>query len=220
MIETNWQDIPSMVNDYQVEKEYLELDRQCKEIYRNIGTGWCIEVGCFHGKSTALLAQYFKVLAIDTWGLGWEQGATGRMSNYSDFGGDAFKEFLKNMIDRKLIHWDGEEESVDRVHPVCSTSKVLDSLPYLEANFAFVDAEHTYPAAYKDLVRCARQLREGGVLSLHDIARPGWGWGDLSRDEVDPWHGNFLSMNKFMEKHYSIFRIKEHCEGIMFFEKE
>lgn len=217
-MDTRWDDIPSMVNDPQVILEYAALDRHANEVVSRLGGGVCIEVGSFHGKSTALLAQYFVVLAIDTWGLGIEQGNTGRMAGYKDFGGSALRSFLDNMTDRQLIHWQYEEKSCDRVHALCTTSRLLEHIPPIGAKFAFVDAEHTYPAAYYDMVRVARHLVVGGVFAIHDIGRPGWGWGDKSRSDVDPWHGNWRSHEQFLDE-YSNFAVKEHVEGIMFIER-
>jgi cephalosporin hydroxylase len=217
-VKTNWKEIKCMVEDEQVEKEYLALDKVCGEVREELGFGLCIEVGSFRGRSTALLAQYFIVMAIDTWGLGEDQGQTGTMENYSDFGNE-IKPFLKNMTDRELIYWLGSSNSVNRVIPICGVSGVLHAFPYLGAKFVFIDADHTYPSVLHDINSCAKHLEVGGIISIHDYCRPGWGYGDKSRDEVDPWYGNKKSVDEFLERNKN-FEIKNQVEGILFIEKK
>lgn len=214
-IDTKWQKIPSAVSDEQVVLEYEALDRICSELYSRLGFGTAIEVGSFKGKSTAIIAQYFRVFAIDVWGTTENLGSTSEMKSYGDFGGDILKSFMKNMTERKLIYWEKEKDSIDRVYAICSTSKILERLPFLGISFAFIDAEHTYPAAYYDLTRCRDHLCRDGVIAIHDCMRPGWGYGDKNRSEVDPWFGNKLSLDRFLEENAD-FEIKEHTEGIVF----
>lgn len=219
MIELDWRNVGTTVEDPTLEIEYGAMESLARGIVEKKGDGIAIEVGSFWGKSTVLLAQFFNVIAIDIWGIGQAQGNTGAMAKYSDIGGDSFSVFIKNVTERGLIYWDKNEMSQSRIIPICGTSIVLDHFPQLDARFAFVDAEHTYPSAYNDMCRCARHLIPGGILALHDCARPKWGWPDFSRNEADPWDGNYQSFCKFIDDNQD-FRVLDHVEGIMFMEKK
>lgn len=220
-IETKWKDIPTLVTDEQVVREYEAMERYAEEAYNNLGRGLAIEVGSFWGRSTALLAQFFTVFAIDTWGLGTNQGARGEMKEYDDFAGPALDTFFKNMTDRDLIYWDHAELSQDRIHAICSTSKFLENVPYLDVRFCFVDAEHSYPASYYDMKRCADHMAVGGIMALHDCARPTWGWAfdeGVERSDMDPWWENLVSLTQFLDENRK-FTIYDHVEGMVFVKK-
>ena len=159
------------------------------------------------------------LLFIDLWCVFEELGAVFLVISYQDIGGVAFGKFIRNMLNEKVIPWEHEPDACLSVVPICSTSEFLDYLPSLNAHMAFVDAEHTWPAAYYDMVRCSRHIVPGGIIALHDVARPGWGWGDCSRSQVDPWAGNYKSYQAFLSEHMD-FKVEKHTQGILFMRKD
>ena len=50
---------------------------------------------------------------------------------------------------------------------------VADHIPDSSVDLVFIDADHSYEAVRKDIVKFAPKLRSGGILCGHDIDYPG-----------------------------------------------
>jgi SAM-dependent methyltransferase len=126
---------------------------------------WACEVGCYHGFSTAIIARYFRVWAID---LG---GDIFHCTEHPDtIGTETSDAFRINMVGRGLIP--------DRVVPVCSTSDCLSILPVAVFDFALVDADHSYEWCGRDMRNVARVLNPGGIMAVHDYIPERGEWPD------------------------------------------
>jgi hypothetical protein len=118
--------------------------------------GIFVEVGSWHGKSTAYLAsrvalarKHIVVYAVDVW-LGYRKGAPVSQ----------FPSFLGNMVLANVI---------DIVIPLRMTSQRATRLFQDEGvDFCFIDAEHTYEAVRDDLAYWFPKVRPGGLFAGHD----------------------------------------------------
>ncbi len=199
--EIKWWELDSMSEDV----ELLILDKFCQEVFDEVGgnTNVAIEIGSYKGKTTAIIAQYFRhVIAIDLFGdllAGTE---------YKNLIGTGFKIFIDAMKHANLI---------EIIHPVVSTSIILETLPNLEADLAFVDGDHHREAALLDLERVKRHITRKGLIILHDFERPSWGYdplpGEPMRDPVDPWHGVSEAVHEFLGNNED-FELYAHERGV------
>jgi hypothetical protein len=81
---------------------------------------------------------------------------------------------------------------------------------------AFVDGLHTYQQALADVLNCARHLREGGVIAMHDcnpttelMALPAASW-DAAAEVAGPgWDGMWCG-----DVWKAIVHIRAHCPGL------
>lgn len=204
-MEVDWRSCFSMSDMPELEKfeKWLwnAMNRRGRELR-------CLEIGSFHGKTTAIMAQFGEVIAVDLWG-NVESG----LGNKENVGQMNFGHFIENMIRLGLI---------ERVHPVCSTSKFLNFLPPLVLDVAFIDGDHSYEAVKLDIDRCERHVDEGGMIILHDVRRPGWGFpypdgSPPDRSEQDPWGGVARACDELLETRR--FKIYEHYLGIVALER-
>lgn len=206
MIRVDWKTCESMSDLPELEK----LESWCQDLYESLQRDLNIlEIGSYKGKTTALMAQFGTVLAVDLWG-----NVDDGIGCYVDIGQHHFVPFIQSMIRLKLI---------ERVHPIVSTSKVLETLPNLNLDFAFIDASHQYEEVKKDIFRTEPHMSDKGLISLHDYCRPGWGFPPYDPDHPhhgphDPWAGVHRAVDEFCET--SQWKIKEHFLGIVLLERE
>lgn len=183
--------------------EFKKLEEWCNECYLNGGRR-ALEIGSFHGKSTAILAQFFDVVyAIDLWG-----NVDNGIINYQDIGQHHFISFIQNMINLKLI---------DHVIPIVGTSRVLTTLPFLELDFIYIDASHYYEDVKLDIQNSLPHLKSGGWLVGDDYKRPGWGYPPFDPNHPhhgpnDPWSGVAISFDELMKTNSDL-KIHEHFLG-------
>jgi predicted O-methyltransferase YrrM len=197
--ELDWQSLHSMGEMV----EFIKLEEWASECKDRGGTR-ALEIGSFHGKSTAILAQFFNpVYSIDLW-----SNVDDGMNSYQDIGQQHFVPFIKNVIKLELI---------DYVIPIVGTSSVLETIPFLDIDFIYIDASHHYEDVKKD-IRCAvRHLSKTGVLAGDDYKRPGWGYPPYDPNHPhhgphDPWSGVARAFDEFLIEHPE-FYIKEHFLG-------
>jgi hypothetical protein len=131
---------------------------------------FAIEVGSYQGASTVILAQFFKVVAIDLWYP---------LEDYRDETiGDNFPNFIGNY---KKFNLKG------RVFPMLgSTGTLKILLKNLDAVFCFVDGDHSYEGTREDLLFCHNNLITGGYLVAHDYPRA-----DTVKRAVDEFAGDY-----------------------------
>jgi len=138
--------------------EHEALEEWAKQAADTFGEGsLALEIGAYKGASTAILAQFFKVITIDLW-YPLENYAYETMGdNFSDFM-DTYKKF----------------DLRGRVFPLLGTSETLTGiLPKLFTKFCFVDGDHSYEGAKSDLYFCDYHLADRGYLVVHDYPRAG-----------------------------------------------
>jgi predicted O-methyltransferase YrrM len=184
--------------------EFEKLERWANEC-RDKGGARALEIGSFHGKSTALIAQFFNpTYAVDLW-----SNVDDGMNSYVDIGQQHFVPFIQNMIKLKLI---------DHVIPIVGTSSVLDSMPYLDLDFIYIDASHYYKDVKKDIECAVRHLSKVGVIVGDDYKRPGWGYPPYDPNHPhhgpnDPWSGVARAFDEFLDQNPTGFQMKEHYLG-------
>jgi predicted O-methyltransferase YrrM len=117
-----------------------------KHLIENNNFQIMIEVGIDTGKTTFFLLDnipHLKIYAIDT----------------------DIKKFYNNSI---------KEKYGDRLIPMEGYShEVADQLPDNFADIVFIDADHSYDAVKKDIVKYTPKLKKNGLLTGHDIDYPG-----------------------------------------------
>lgn len=129
-----------------------------------------VEVGCWHGRSTAYMAEEIKrrmapveFYAVDTWKGSEENGLAELVRRHH--GGDLFPRFLENMS-RVGVY--------DYVRPLRMTStEGATRFANGSVDFVFLDADHEYESVRADIAAWRPKLRKGGTLAGHDIDRPG-----------------------------------------------
>jgi SAM-dependent methyltransferase len=163
--------IENWVKDYQEKR-----DRDIK----------ILEIGSHFGQSTALLAQFGYVLAIDIW-----IDSVYGFSDYSRIGVN-FPEFLENMKRLNLM---------DRVFPVCSTSKYLYQIQSI-FEVVYIDACHYYDFVKEDIERSWSHVAYGGLLMFDDYA-PG---------EPGEWEGVSRAVDEFLKENKE-FEVQEHINA-------
>jgi predicted O-methyltransferase YrrM len=117
-----------------------------KHLIENNNFQIMIEVGIDTGKTTFFLLDnipHLKIYAIDT----------------------DIRKFYNNSI---------KEKYGDRLIPMEGYShEVADQLPDNFADIVFIDADHSYDAVKKDIVKYTPKLKKNGLLTGHDIDYPG-----------------------------------------------
>jgi predicted O-methyltransferase YrrM len=169
----------------------------------NYETRRAIEIGSYHGRSTALLAQFFNVFAIDLWGQE-EQGL-----DYYDLIGLKLFPFIENMKSIDLIP--------GRVHPVISTCHFLANIPSLEADLVFIDGDHRYEQCLLDAWHSDKHLKPGGFLIFHDFQRQGPAWPDAPTNDDFPGVQNAV---RYFLEHFPNYEVAEHFQGIILLIKD
>lgn len=210
MLTLDWKSIESMSTDDELEKlekwTKQQYDKKQKELR-------IIEIGSFKGKTTALLAQFGIVYAIDIWS-NVDQGIRG--DSYNSTGQHHYISFIQNMVRLKLI---------DRVFPITSTSKFLDTLPNLGVDIIFIDGCHFYDEVKQDLNLSFRHLNDDGIIVVHDYLRDGFARPPYNKDhphhtfdpKKDPWWGVARAVNEFIG--LGEFGIQEHFCGIVYLKR-
>ncbi len=117
--------------------------------------GWAgdlIEIGCFVGKTTRMLAEVAsrydrKVIAVDPWELGTQNCKGGE-----------YEAFLKSI--------EPYREYVEIVRVSSQEEKIIELIKSKKLCFAFVDGLHTYDACLVDIQTVSHCL---GVIAVDDI---------------------------------------------------
>jgi len=199
MLKVDWQSCHSMSEM----PELLKLEEWAAFVHdREKRDLFILEIGSFCGKTTALLAQFGQVLAIDLWG-----NVDNGLGSYESIGQQHFHTFIQNMIRLRLV---------ERVHPVVSTSSFLDSVSRpLNFDFAFIDGCHSYDGIKLDLDRAEPHLSDNALLVCHDYKRPGWGYPPYDRggQGTDPWGGVGRAVDELLNE--GMFQLHEHFLGIV-----
>jgi predicted O-methyltransferase YrrM len=199
MKEIDWRSCQSMAE----EPEQIKLEEWIRDhattMMRDL---FILEIGSYHGQSTAILAQFGRVFAVDLWG-----NVDNGLGCYNDIGQHHFTSFIQNMIRLKLI---------EEVIPIASTSKFLDFMPFMNFDIIFIDASHQYDDVKLDINRSMRHLSSDGLFIFDDYKRPGWGYPPYDPNHpyhgpTDPWVGVAKAIDELLE--HNIFEIKEHFKG-------
>jgi len=136
---------------------------------------YAIEIGCFRGVTSLLLAEACKtagktLICIDPW------------NNSQDWSDDSvyyyFLETIKEHRDRVVVIRATSDKAVN-----CLPSDIKDS----GCGFMFVDGDHSYEGAKKDLANYYPLLSGGGVMAVHDVFDTGWkGVGQAVEEFIKP----------------------------------
>jgi len=194
------------------DREYDILEKYCEHVWYlyDCCTNLAIEIGSYHGKTTAIIAQYFpNVLAIDLWGdihKGTEKPST--------IGQESFVPFIQNMIQMELI---------GSVHPIVSTSKCLAGFPFLGAELVFIDASHHYEDVRVDIDQAMQHLDDNGMIIFHDYKRNGFSTypsceGYPYQGATDPWEGVARAVDEAIQE-YDL-ELYDHTGGVVALKKK
>ncbi len=131
-----------------------------------------IEVGSWHGKSTAAIVDHLPeggvLYCVDTWKGSENEQDTNHASAKQDDGDHAFIEFLNNHF---------EDVRKGRIIPIRMDSGNAAFL-FMEQNVRpdviFIDAEHTFHAVTEDLVNWENVLANNGIMCGHDYGTNVW----------------------------------------------
>jgi predicted O-methyltransferase YrrM len=75
---------------------------------------------------------------------------------------------------KKFYNSEVKEKYQDRLIPLQGKSYVIaDQLPDNFVDIIFIDADHSYEAVKKDIIKFTPKLKSGGLLTGHDIDYPG-----------------------------------------------
>jgi hypothetical protein len=162
MIKHDWKQVKRALSPGQKSEEvpFTEhefIEQYAKKAYEQFGEGkLAVEVGAYCGSSTAIIAQFFKVVTIDLWYP---------LENYSDATiGDNFPNFMNTW---KKFNLRG------RVFPLLGSTNVLKEIltSSLHASFCFIDGDHSYEGTMSDLLFCNTHLVPNGYMVVHDYPR-------------------------------------------------
>jgi len=126
-----------------------------------------IEVGCFLGRSTVVLAEHVRcqMYAVDPWEKSWEkevQGTHAQPHHFVQRHPNRYQEFLTNTQD----FWQAGKLSVFR--------GALKNLPVGNVDFVFIDGSHLAENVREDIREGFLRLRSGGLLAGHDYGYASW----------------------------------------------
>lgn len=136
---------------------------------RVAGPAAFVEVGCWHGRSTAYMAEEIKrrmlpvtFYAVDTWKGNEDNGLVELVRR--DHGGDLFPTFVRNMS-RVGVY--------DYITPIQEPSTTAAArFPDRSLDFVFLDGDHTFEGVAADLRAWGPKIKPGGCLAGHDIDYP------------------------------------------------
>lgn len=197
MRKIDWRSCHSMSEDHELEKLESWCQWKSDELGREIRM---LEIGSFHGKTTAIMAQFGVVLACDLWG-NVEDG----VKHTELIGKGTFEPFISNMVRLALI---------GRVIPIVSTSSFLEFFKPVEFDLAFVDGGHYFHQVNIDLHHVEPHMSDNSLIVLHDYKRPGWGYPPFNHNaKRDPWEGVAQAVDKFLAERP--WEVHEHYAGII-----
>jgi len=76
-------------------------------------------------------------------------------------------------------------------------------------DFAFIDGDHNWPGVVRDVVNVYNKMSSGGVIAMHDVGTPGWGW-----CIQDPGRLLFEFLPERLDGHASIFWLDSMCRQL------
>jgi predicted O-methyltransferase YrrM len=199
MIAIDWRSCESMAEEH----EQIRAEHWVRTYFEELGRELKIlEIGSFKGQSTAMLAQFGQVLAVDLWG-----NVDFGPKYYDEIGTHHYLSFIGNMTRLKLI---------DRVFPITSTSSVLEFLPNMALDVVFIDAGHFYEDVKKDIEMSLPHVGSKSLMIFDDYMRPGFGYPPFDPNHphhgpVDPWIGVKQAVDELLTK--GDFEIVEHYYG-------
>lgn len=125
--------------------------------------GDLLEIGCFHGRSAAVLAMHLRdgehLLLIDAFDLPMAE----------PYGNTPNAESVRRNLAAAVPELDPERVTIHRAY-----SRDLDLPETTRLRFAHVDGGHDADTVRSDLKTCADRLIPGGVIAVDDYAHPGW----------------------------------------------
>lgn len=194
---TNWKSLPTSGPDLWPEFERLNYWAQLK--YDEVGPGrLAVEIGSFLGRSSAILSQYFEIICIDIWG--------GSDNSPFETTGEEFLPFIRNIRSLNLV---------DRAFPVVASSRFLEVVPPLRADFMFIDGDHHEVPCYNDCKRADRHLALHGMIAFHDFQRQGPVWPEIRSDYSQyGFPGVDRAVRRFLSER-SNYKVLEHFEGLL-----
>lgn len=173
----------------QMSSEQRIIEKWVKEYQDSLGgiDLKILEIGSDEGQSTALLAQFGEVFAIDLWS---EESLHGR--DYDTIGSRFYK-FQQNMNRLRIV---------DRVFPICNTSKALSFMGFMDFGVVYIDGGHSYEAVKQDIEESRKHLTHSGIMIFDDLAQPG---------DPDPWEGVARAIYELIDE--GEFRMVEHIRA-------
>lgn len=122
--------------------------------------GTIVEIGAWHGRSTAILVQAAKawgarVITIDPWGAGHMP-----------------ERYRKAVATERKWRSNLEKVGLEAPRALAMTSDA--ALPYIPQmiSLLFIDGDHSYGQVKRDLENYASRVKVGGYVVLHDMTYP------------------------------------------------
>jgi SAM-dependent methyltransferase len=146
------------IDGWMSEDELQWLGEQASECDR------LIEVGCFLGRSTVVLAEHVRkqAYAVDPWDTAWKNEVNGGSHHFFQKHPNLYQTFKDNTED----FWKSGKLSIFRGD--------LKQLPIYRTDMVFIDGSHLYANVVSDCREGFLRLRNGGLLSGHDYGYPSW----------------------------------------------
>ncbi len=137
-----------------------------KEAVARVNSGIFVEIGCWFGLSTTIMAKYIQ-----------ESGKNIKFYTVDIFKGSDYSEYLINTMGK----YTGEEQWSEYsnyireqgVEPYIQTLKMtsVEASELFEdksIDFVFIDGDHNYEAIKKDIESWLPKIKTGGVMAGHD----------------------------------------------------
>lgn len=147
-----------------------------------------LEIGCWAGQSTSILAQYAKekggqVWVIDTFKGSEETGLEDIASK-----NNILSVFYHNMQKLNLLHLINLR--------IGKSQEVAHSYPNLFFDFIFIDGDHRYQGIKADLDLYCPKLQSGGLICGHDYEGGGYDPAYIYEDfAINKHHGVIKAVN-------------------------
>lgn len=124
-----------------------------QEILKRHFKGICIEIGCYKGWTSRVLAPVCdELICIDPWD-GQQDG-----SNYVAY--NAFREAMKGFSNVRVIRDRSQDADLEGYRG--------------KVTAVFIDGLHTYDGCLADIRKFEGLLHDGGYVFVHDVFDTGW----------------------------------------------
>jgi predicted O-methyltransferase YrrM len=181
-----------MLDLQQPYNQFSEHDEKTlARLAENICQGTFLEVGCWTGHSTSILAKRAKEIFSDIIVVDSFEGNEGTpLYDYAKEN-EVKNIFISNM--KELDLWD----NISLFHMDSNEAhKFIDNESVI---FLFIDAGHTYEQVKEDLINYIPKVKKGGIICGHDYESTTYNEKYINEDYVDgKHHGVIKAVNEII----------------------